>query len=287
MPGKFLATICFLISDCCAAQTYDLEIKKAEAAYGRNQLDSCIMYFNHAFVLAPPKGNDLYNAAVCNTSKGYISVAFDLLRKGIITGINIPKLKIDPDLDVLHDKKEWKGLIKKANKIQKREFRKTQYPNEATQLAALWEKDQYWRFRLGKAYEKNDTVSANAIWKKLKPTDSINLIRLQAIMDRIGWPTVSKVGKPGASTAFLIIDHSPREIMEKYFPFLETAAKNGDASLASYATMKDRILVNRGKKQIYGTQRYWDSKTNKFIYFPIEDEQNVNARRKEVGLEPL
>ena len=51
--------------------------------------------------------------------------------------------------------------------------------------------------------------------------------------------------------------------------------------------MKDRILVNRGKKQIYGTQKYWDPKENKFVFFPIEDEKNVKAKRKEVGLEPL
>jgi hypothetical protein len=75
--------------------------------------------------------------------------------------------------------------------------------------------------------------------------------------------------------------------MEKYFPYLETAAKNGEASLANYATMKDRVLVNRGKKQVYGTQKYWDPKRAKFIFFEIEDEKNVNKRRSEVGLEPL
>jgi hypothetical protein len=68
---------------------------------------------------------------------------------------------------------------------------------------------------------------------------------------------------------------------------LEAAAKNGEASLSNYAIMKDRILVNRGKQQIYGTQKYWDSKQAKFVFFEIEDEKNVNKLRKEVGLEPL
>jgi len=95
------------------------------------------------------------------------------------------------------------------------------------------------------------------------------------------------VGKWGAGTAFLILDHSPREVMEKYFPYLENAAKNGEASMNNYATMKDRILVNRGKKQIYGTQKYWDGTQSKFVFFPIEDEKNVNKLRREVGLEPL
>jgi hypothetical protein len=106
-------------------------------------------------------------------------------------------------------------------------------------------------------------------------------------MQKIGWPTTSKVGRRGAATAFLVIDHSPREVMEKYFPFLEEAAKSGEASMRDYATMKDRILVNRGKKQIYATQKYWDEKAGKFVYFPIENEIKVNALRKEVGLEAL
>ena len=287
MRATLLLALSLLMAGCCCAQAYDAEIKKAEAAYGKGQLDSCIFYFTSAFRFAQPKGTDLYNAAICHTLNGNSKWAFDLLTKAVTAGINISKLKIDPDLEALHHNKEWKRLIKKAHKIQKKEFAKTLFPVEAKQLAALWEKDQYWRFRLSKAYEKSDTATANIIWKKLKPTDSVNLVRLQSILDRIGWPTSTKVGKHGAGTAFLVIDHSPREIMEKYFPLLEDAAKKGEASLSSYATMKDRILVNRGKKQIYGTQRYWDSKANKFIYFPIEDEKNVNVRRKEVGLEPL
>ena len=271
----------------CHAQGYEQEIKKAETAYGKKQLDSCIVYFNNAFLLGKPKGTDLYNAAVCNSLNGNFKQAFELLEKGIETGINVSKLKIDPDLDPLHQQRAWKKLVKKATKAQHKEFKKTRFPEDAKRLAELWEQDQYYRFRLGAAYEKNDTVKANQIWKKLKPVDSVNLKLLEAIMDRIGWPTTSKVGKRGASTAFLIIDHAPREIMEKYFPLLEDAAKKGEASLPDYATMQDRILTNRGKKQIYGTQKYWNEKENKFVFFPIEDEKNVNARRKEVGLEPL
>lgn len=106
-------------------------------------------------------------------------------------------------------------------------------------------------------------------------------------MDKIGWPTRTKVGRDGATTAFLVFDHTSREIMEKYFPLLEKAANEGEASKRNMATMKDRILVNRGNKQLYATQKYWDEKQAKFVFFPIEDPDNINKRRKDVGLEPL
>ena len=57
--------------------------------------------------------------------------------------------------------------------------------------------------------------------------------------------------------------------------------------------MIDRIKVNKGLKQIYGTQisPVKDPNTgylaNKAEIAPIEDEENVNKRRAKVGLKPI
>ncbi len=192
-------------------------------------------------------------------------------------------------MESLRNSKRWKKLLKYAVKTQSDSFKKTMYPGYAALLAELWEKDQYYRFRLGAAIKLGDTVATNILWKKMRVADSVNatVSALTGIIEKIGWPTTTKVGKAGAGTAFLIIDHSSREVMEKYLPFLEDAAQKGEASMSNYATLKDRVLVNRGKKQIYGTQKYWDETQKKFVYFPIEDEKNVNQKRKEAGLEAL
>lgn len=52
------------------------------------------------------------------------------------------------------------------------------------------------------------------------------------------------------------------------------------------AMMQDRILMREGKKQIYGSQVVYN-KTGEQIFYPIEDETNVNIRREKVGLQPL
>jgi hypothetical protein len=289
MMRKCLFLIVILGSHCCFAQTYDQEVIKAGEANSKRQYDSCAIFFNRAFLLKPPSGNDMYNAAICNAKSGNTEKSFLLLITAVEKGINISKLKIDPDLESLHDQTKWKKLIKKANHIQLDSFNTCRYPEYAKQLAKIWETDQYYRFRLGQAYESGaDTSIINDLWKEMRKADSLNdnVSKLEAIMNKIGWPAISKVGKLGANTAFLVIDHSSRETMEKLFPFLEEAAKKGEASLSSYATMKDRILVNRGKKQVYGTQSYRDEK-GKAILFPVEDEKNLNNLRKEVGLEPL
>jgi hypothetical protein len=276
----------YLCSQNCPAQDYDSLVDKATRAYGSKNYDSCSYYFDRAFKIKLT-GSDLYNAAICNLYSGNREKSFELLFASIKAGANISKLRIDPDLESMHNDRKWKKLMRRAKRIQSDSFKKTAYPRYAAQLAALWESDQYWRFRLGQAYENNDTITANKIWPQLRKTDSVDLSKFEKIVEKTGWPTKSKVGGLGAQTAYLIADHSPRETMEKYLPLLEEAVKAGEASKANYATMKDRVLVNRRKKQIYGTQKYWDEKSGKFKYFPIEDEQKVNALRREAGLPPL
>lgn len=66
----------------------------------------------------------------------------------------------------------------------------------------------------------------------------------------------------------MVLQHS--EIESKALPMLKMAASKCDISLASIAMLEDRILVNSGKKQIYGTQVYHsEDDGKKKIIFPI------------------
>jgi hypothetical protein len=67
---------------------------------------------------------------------------------------------------------------------------------------------------------------------------------------------------------------------------LEQSVKDGESQAYDLAMLQDRVLMRQGKKQIYGSQVVFN-KTGEPVFYPIEDERNVNARRKKVGLEPL
>jgi hypothetical protein len=54
--------------------------------------------------------------------------------------------------------------------------------------------------------------------------------------------------------------------------------------LREKAYLTDRILVNNSKKQLYGTQFYRD-KRGVLIARPIKNKDNLDKRRKAVGLE--
>jgi hypothetical protein len=156
------------------------------------------------------------------------------------------------------------------------------------ELLKMGEEDQRERAKIHELM-KVETASAKEelaeLWKKQEEIDKRNMRRLEEIIKQHGWPGKSLVGEDGARVAFLILQHADSAMLEKYFPLLKEAAAKGEASPAHAAMMEDRILTNQGKKQIYGTQLH--TVEGKLELYPIEDEENVDARRAAVGLPPL
>jgi len=68
---------------------------------------------------------------------------------------------------------------------------------------------------------------------------------------------------------------------------MREAVKEGRAYASSLALLEDRLALRQGKKQIYGSQIGFDKETEKYIVQDLEDPDNVDKRRAEVGLPPL
>jgi hypothetical protein len=135
------------------------------------------------------------------------------------------------------------------------------------------------------ADEKQKRVSA--LMEKQERLDKRNIKRLVQIIDKYGWPGRSLVGREASLTAFLIIQHADLEDQKKYFPMLKEAVRRGEANQDYAALLEDRILMREGKKQIYGSQLHFNEVTKQLELWAIEDEENVDARRASIGLEPL
>lgn len=73
---------------------------------------------------------------------------------------------------------------------------------------------------------------------------------------------------------------------EEYIGRLKEACELIEADWKDYATMYDRLHVETTGKQLYGTQKYFNSQ-NQMELYPIEDPENLDKRRLEVGLNPL
>lgn len=110
----------------------------------------------------------------------------------------------------------------------------------------------------------------------------LNAKRLREIIDEIGFPTISKVGKKASNSAWLIIQHAisePSFMKNAYQLMLENQT---DIDLKNIAFLHDRIQFFQGKPQKFGTQLNADG-----TIYPVENKENLNNERKKYNLPKL
>lgn len=118
--------------------------------------------------------------------------------------------------------------------------------------------------------------------------DSTSFIYIKGLIDRYGWLGKSEVGVAGNQALFLTVQHSDDiDWLERAFPLLKKSALKGESSLYDAALLEDRLLVQRGELQKYGTQYYYDEDSNQYFFYPMEERCKVNHRRKKLGLEKI
>ena len=120
--------------------------------------------------------------------------------------------------------------------------------------------------------------------------DERNRNRLKEIFKEYGFPTKKLVGKDAMQGIFLMIQHSDgdKEWQKSQLPNIERAVKDGDMNGESYAYLYDRIKINSGEKQLYGTQFAYVDPINKTVELAdTEDLDNLDNRRMEIGMMPI
>ena len=61
----------------------------------------------------------------------------------------------------------------------------------------------------------------------------------------------------------------------------------GKACATNYAYLVDRVKVNSGQPQVYGTQMQMNSDTTSFEPMTVIEPEKLNERRKSVGLDSI
>jgi hypothetical protein len=157
-------------------------------------------------------------------------------------------------------------------------------PKIREEILARAKKEQDLRFKLIKAGGFKPTPEE---LKTLIEVDTDNRTWLAKIIEKKGWPGKSMVGVDGAHMAWLMIQHADadRALQKKCLELLKAAVKQGEATGIDLAYLTDRILSAEGKKQLYGTQL--EQRDSKMAPKPVEDEANLDARRKALGMQPI
>jgi hypothetical protein len=192
------------------------------------------------------------------------------------------------DLMSLFPDKRWLPLLKRVNG--NRIVKEAGYNMPLVKkLDSIYRDDQFYRLQMDSVQKKygSNSKEMTQLQKVMSDKDSVNLLNVEAILNNYSWLGADVVGEVGSMTLYLVIQHADKDTRAKYLPMMRDVVKEGKVEAANLALMEDRVALEAGKKQLYGSQLAQDTQTGKYYFRPIEDEPNVNNRRASVGLEPL
>ncbi|WP_199702314.1 DUF6624 domain-containing protein [Jiangella rhizosphaerae] len=155
----------------------------------------------------------------------------------------------------------------------------------ATPSATTRERNEELRAELLEMMEQDQAERSGQVageWNDQERTD-----RLAEIVEEHGWPGSDLVGTDGASAAWVIAQHSDLdpEFQRRALELMRPAAEAGLADRGELAYLEDRVALNSGGEQVYGTQIGCVDGVPQPA--PLADPETVDERRAEAGLEPL
>ena len=160
--------------------------------------------------------------------------------------------------------------------------------NEALrdELSARAVTDQVIRDTLVQILQRGE-VPDSSLRLRMLAVDSANTNWLKQVIAENGWPGRSLVGQEGAHTAYLIAQHAVHDaaFQAEVLLLLEAAYRAGEAGGGEVAYLTDRVAVQAGRPQRYGSQ--FQIRATGVVFNPIEDSVNVDERRAALGLPPL
>ncbi|RSK35280.1 DUF6624 domain-containing protein [Hymenobacter metallilatus] len=132
--------------------------------------------------------------------------------------------------------------------------------------------------------------------RNLVDVEKENYARHQPILEKIvrqyGYPGFRQVGEKSSGNFWLLVQHADaypdfqRQVLNLMLP--EVKRKN--ASPINYAYLTDRVAINAGQPEEYGTQVVYENvgtPTVKAKPKSVRDPAHVNQRRAALGMEPL
>jgi hypothetical protein len=130
--------------------------------------------------------------------------------------------------------------------------------------------------------------------RDLVQAEKDNYARHQPVLERIvkqyGYPGFRQVGEKSADNFWLLVQHADAhpDFQRQLLKLMLPEVKKKNASSVNYAYLTDRVAINSGQLEEYGTQvKYEGSGLGKAVPNSLRDPQNVNKRRAAIGMEPL
>ena len=129
--------------------------------------------------------------------------------------------------------------------------------------------------------------NADSAAKEFQKIIRSNFPSIKNIADKNGFPGYDLVGKESSNNYWMLVQHSDFDVLfqKRVLKLMKIKVDKKNASGQNYAYLIDRINLNEGKQQIYGTQIIMGEGGTKLK--PCVDTLNLDKRRLSVGLKPI
>lgn len=114
--------------------------------------------------------------------------------------------------------------------------------------------------------------------------DRINTAKLVSLVKECGWPRPKTHGEKAAENAWLVAQHADLDLPAQrvFLTHLKQAVDAGDSPAYTYAFLVDRIALNEGKPQQYGTQAEQKAACD-MVIIALDDRAKADERRQKIG----
>jgi hypothetical protein len=145
---------------------------------------------------------------------------------------------------------------------------------------------KYWEIPYQHKYsDKEKKYFQEKFYGKGESLDSENTAELKKLLEIHHWFTISEFGLQADNNAWLLVQHADLDLdfQKKVLKILTDLYPKNETNRSNYAYLYDRVAVADKRPQRYGTQGRCVG-PGKWEPHEIEDQANVDARRKEMGL---
>ncbi len=291
--GLFL-TITLSFGQTAPPEYHEL-VRQADSLYKVKEYLNSGLKFSTAFYSFGGLGysNHRYDAACSWALAGNADSAFFNLQRIVDKAkySDYKHLISDTDLNSLHNDKRWATLILQVK--QNKEKNEETYNKPLLYLLdSIKTEDQKWRNYMTRFTNKqlqNDTLSKETISRNISLTDSSNYFILRDIFTKYNFPNYDMVGQEGSNNFWLLVQHQDKHptFQDSVLVKMKIEVDAQKASTGNYAYLVDRVKVNTGQKQVYGTQMELNNEQTSYVPKSVIDPDKLNERRASVGLDTI
>jgi len=128
------------------------------------------------------------------------------------------------------------------------------------------------------------------IGSRMTAVDVANTAEMKVLLEKHDWFGISEFGAQADNNAWLLVQHADQdpEFQREIVKRLEPLAASGETKPSHFALLFDRVALSysdpaKRMLQRYGTQGHCTG-PGTWAPFPVEDPDNLDARRRAVGL---